>query len=206
MSQQFQNIPNFCVDFITWGICRQNSSYRINRRRYQRLTHDVNVSGKILNLRLNVKKTIKLLVAGKNPGTNYNILIYGEEVDEVENFKYLGSMRICTANCTRDIKTRIAIAKRRISEWLFLQNLWNGRNITTCLKMKLFKTFVCSALLYGAESWTLLKADEIRIMAPEMWFGGEWSVGRRKEQISAKHHQGASWKGGQPKGWILWPW
>ncbi len=47
----------------------------------KRLTHGVNVAGKNLNLHLNAKKT-KLLVAGKNPGTNHNILIDGEEVDQ----------------------------------------------------------------------------------------------------------------------------
>ena len=35
--------------------------------------------------------------------------------------------------------------------------------------MKLVKTLVWSALIYGAESWTLCKADENRIMAAEMW-------------------------------------
>ena len=38
------------------------------------------------------------------------------------------------------------------------------------LKMKLVKTLVWSALVYGAESWTLCKADESRILACEMWF------------------------------------
>ena len=51
-----------------------------------------------------------------------------------------------------------------------LYEIWNDKNITICLKMKLVKTLVWSALLYGAESWTLLKADENRIMAAEMWF------------------------------------
>ena len=63
----------------------------------KRLTHDVNVGGNNQNLHLNVKIT-KLLVAGKNPGTNHNILIDGEEVDEMEKFRYLGSVKTCTTN------------------------------------------------------------------------------------------------------------
>ena len=72
-----------------------------------------------------------------------------------------------TANCMKDIKTRIAIAKKRMID---LHEIWRDKNIPVCLKMKLVKILVWSALLYGAESWTLLKADENRIMAAEMWF------------------------------------
>ena len=51
-----------------------------------------------------------------------------------------------------------------------LQVIWNDTNLSIQLKMKLVKTLVWSALVYGAESWTLLKADVNRIMAAEMWF------------------------------------
>ena len=51
-----------------------------------------------------------------------------------------------------------------------LQVFWNDRNFSMPLKMKLVKTLVWSALVYGAESRTLCKADESRIMAAEMWF------------------------------------
>ena len=70
-----------------------------------------------------------------------------------------------TANCSGDIKARIAIAKRRMIE---LQDLWNDKNLTTDLKVKLVKALVWSALIYGAEAWTLCKSDENRIMAAEM--------------------------------------
>ena len=140
------------------------------------LTHAVNNAGKKLNLHLNVKKT-KLLVAGKTSDTDRSIQIDGETVKEVESFKYLGSTKNSDASCTTDIKIRIAIAKKRMVD---LHVLWNDRNISTGLKIKLVKTLVWSALLYGAESWTLLKADENRIMAAEMWF---W---RRMLKISWK--------------------
>ena len=130
------------------------------------LSHAVNEAGKNLNLRLNVKKT-KLLVAGKKPESKYNISIDGEEVEEVERFKYLGSIKTSTADCTSDIKARIAIAKKKMVD---LQDIWRDKNIKKELKIKLVKTLVWSALLYGAESWTLRKADENRIMAAEMWF------------------------------------
>ena len=56
-----------------------------------------------------------------------NITIDGEKVEQVESFKYLGS-------CSGDIKSRIAIAKRRMIE---LQDL----------KVRLVKVLVWSALI-----------------------------------------------------------
>ena len=104
-----------------------------------------------MNMRLNVKKS-KLLVAGADPDEVHNIQIDSETVEQVENFKYLGSTKYNNANCSKDIKSRIAIAKKRMAD---LQVLWNDRNLSMPLKMKLVKTLVWSALVYGAESWTL---------------------------------------------------
>jgi hypothetical protein len=128
------------------------------------LTNNVNDAGKKLNLKLNVKKT-KLLVAGK-ADEKYNIMIDGEDVEQVEKFKYLGSTKTATAKCSDDIKCRIAIAKRRMIE---LQDLWNDKSLSIQLKVKIVKTLVWSALIYGAEAWTLCKSDENRILAAEMW-------------------------------------
>ena len=141
----------------------------------EQLTKNVNEVGKNLNLKLNIKKT-KILVAGRDD-KRYNIMIDGETVEQVDSFKYLGSTKTTTANCTKDIKCRIAIAKRRMIE---LQDLWNDRNLSIQLKMRLVRTLVWSALVYGAEAWTLCKADENRILAAEMWL---W---RRMLKISWK--------------------
>jgi len=116
-----------------------------------------------MNLKLNVKKT-KLLVAEGEP-KEYNIKIDGEDVEQVSHFKYLGSVKTSTANCTADIKARIGMAKGRMIE---LQDIWNDRNLSAELKMKLVKILVWSVLLYGLEGWTMTKADEHRVLAAEM--------------------------------------
>ena len=136
------------------------------------LTNSVNDAGKELNLKLNVKKT-KIMVAGAVPEEEHNIMIDGENVEQVDRFKYLGSTKTANANCSNDIKSRIAIAKKRMID---LQVIWNDTNLSIQLKMKLVKTLVWSALVYGAESWTLFKADVNRIMAAEMWSGGVCST------------------------------
>ena len=147
------------------------------------LTNSVNKVGKEMNLKLNIKKT-KLLVAGADQ-EEFNVMIDGELVEQVDQFKYLGSTKKANANCSNDIKIRTAIAKKRMID---LQVLWNDRNLSNHLKMKLVKTLVWSALVYGAESWTLCKADENRIMAAEMWFwrrmlGINWKQKRTNASI-----------------------
>ena len=130
----------------------------------ERLTSAVNDAGRKLNLKLNVKKT-KLLTTGDEQPV-HNISIDGEDVEQVSRFKYLGSVKTTSASCTADIRARIGMAKGRMIE---LQDLWNDRNLTTNLKTKIVKALVWSVLLYGLEGWTLIKADENRIMAAEMW-------------------------------------
>ena len=93
--------------------------------------------------------------------------------------------RPLSAACSGDIKSRIAIAKRRIIE---LQDIWNDRNLSKDLKVRLVKALVGSALIYGAEAWTLFKSDENRIMTAEMWIwrrmlGVSWKEKRTNASI-----------------------
>ena len=110
------------------------------------LTNSVNDAGKELNLRLNVKKT-KIMVAGAVLEEEHNIMIDGENVEQVDRFKYLGSTKTANANCSNDIKSRIAIAKKRTID---LQVIWNDTNLSIQLKLKLVKTLVWSSFVYMA--------------------------------------------------------
>ena len=115
----------------------------------------------------------------------HNITIDSEKVEQVESFKYLGSTKTTTAACSGDIKSRIAIAKWRMIE---LQDIWNDRNLSKDLKVRLVKALVWSALIYGAEAWTLFKSDENRIIAAEMWIwrrmlGVSWKEKRTNASI-----------------------
>ncbi|XP_072041352.1 uncharacterized protein [Amphiura filiformis] len=91
-----------------------------------KLATAIYVTGKVMNLKLNVKKT-KLLVAEAEE-KEYNITLDGEEVEQVDHFKYLGSVKTSNAHCVANIKARIGMAKGRMIE---LQDLWNDRNLPT---------------------------------------------------------------------------
>ena len=61
--------------------------------------------------------------------------------------------------------------------------LWKDRGITKDLKMKLVRCMVWTVLTYGAEGWTLTKADEKRIQSAELW------IYRRMLRVSWTEHR-----------------
>ena len=122
----------------------------------------LNQAGVEKGLSLNVKKT-KLIHIGKHCSP---ILIGQEEVEKVDHFKYLGSIKTEDAYCSKDIRARIGMAKQRMVE---LTNIWKASSISTSLKIRLMKCLVWTVVTYGAEGWTLRKEDMDRINSAEMW-------------------------------------
>ena len=74
----------------------------------------------------------------------------GDELDEVDNFKYLGSW---LASSSTDMKIRIGQAWNALNK---LDKIWKS-TLKRGMKIKLFQSLVLSILLYGAETWTLTK-------------------------------------------------
>ena len=69
-----------------------------------------------------------------------------------------------------------------------LQDIWNDRNLSKDIKERLDKALMWSALIYGAEAWTLFKSDENRIMTTKMWIwrrvlGVSWKEKRTNASI-----------------------
>ena len=144
----------------------------------ERLIGKVNIIGKSRLLKLNVKKT-KLLKIGKMQ-CDAGVSVDDEEIEVVEHFKYLGSLKAADGNCSKDTRSRIGMAKKRM---LDLVPIWKDRGITTDLKMKLVRSLVWTVLTYGAEGWTLTKADEKRIQSAELW------IYRRMLRVSWTEHR-----------------
>ena len=88
-------------------------------------------------------------------------------LENVTDFKYLGSVKTADANCNKDINTRIAMAKQRM---VHLNNIWKDRGIAKGLKITILKALIWPVMMYGSKAWTLRKNDENRINAAEMWF------------------------------------
>ena len=72
----------------------------------------------------------------------------GTNLDEVKDFKYLGSWMASTEN---DIKVRKAAAWKACGK---LSKIWKS-SLSKRLKYRVFAATVESVLLYGCEAWTL---------------------------------------------------
>ena len=82
------------------------------------------------------------------------ILCEGEPLDNVFNFKYLGTQFNALADQVMDVKARIARAMKRCGQ---LRNIFDSDKIDIHLKLRLYEASVCSLLTFGCETWTLNK-------------------------------------------------
>lgn len=80
-----------------------------------------------------------------------------EEVEDVEEFVYLGATGTIEGGGTEDIKKRLSKAQ---GAFFNLRKIWNTRNIGRNTKIKMFKTLVRPVLLYGCEARKLTAAEE----------------------------------------------
>jgi hypothetical protein len=96
------------------------------------------------------------------------------DISNVEYYNYLGGMITNDARCTREIKSRIAMAKATFNE---KKNLFTSK-LDLSLRKKLVRCYIWIIALYGAETWTLRKVDQKYPESFEMWC---W---RRMEKIS----------------------
>ena len=87
------------------------------------------------------------------------IMLEGETLEEVKDFRYLGSIVDMHGGTEADVKKRISNA--RVAFHLFEKCVEKVIGETT--KIRLFNTIVKSVLLYGAETWRINKTTLIRI-------------------------------------------
>ena len=127
------------------------------------LLNNINEEGKIMNMKLNAKKT-KVMYVGR--GQYKDIEIDGVILERVNDFIYLGSTKTSNGDCKPDILRRIGMAKSKMVD---LKNIWKDKDLSYELKMKIMKVLVWTTMTYGAESWTLRADEKKRIQAAEMW-------------------------------------
>ena len=115
-------------------------------------------------MKINVKKT-KTMIISRNTNKKVSIILDGQIVQQVEQFKYLGSTMTSDGKCLSDIRIRIALAKEAFNKRKEL--LKSKLNIE--LKKKIVKAMIWPVLLYGCETWTLKQEAITKLEAMEMW-------------------------------------
>ncbi|RUS81683.1 hypothetical protein EGW08_010545 [Elysia chlorotica] len=117
----------------------------------KRILNRVDIAGRKASLKLNAKKTKVMHIIDTNNTAN-DIKVDNSKLEYVQCFKYLGPMKENNGSCSKDVRTKIGMAKQETIE---LNNIWKDNGIPTTLKMAIL--------------WTLKQEEQNRIHAIEMW-------------------------------------
>jgi hypothetical protein len=112
-------------------------------------------------MEINVEKT-KVMRISRQPFP-VKIMIDQKQVENVESFKYSGSILTNDGRCTCEIKCRIAMAKTAFNK----KSLFTS-TLDLELRKKLVKCYIRSIALHGAETWTLRAVDQKHLESFEM--------------------------------------
>jgi hypothetical protein len=80
--------------------------------------------------------------------------------ERVNSFVYLGSQVTADNNISAEINNRITLANR---SYFGLMNLLKAKNMSRKHKEIMYKTLIKPVLVYGAETWVMRRADEMRL-------------------------------------------
>ena len=92
-----------------------------------------------------------------------------EKVETVTDFIFLGSKITADGDCSQEIKRHLLLGRKTTTN---LDRVLKSRDITLPTKVCLVKAMVFPVVMYGCESWTIKKAERLRIDAFELWCWG----------------------------------
>ena len=93
--------------------------------------------------------------------------IYGETVETVSDFIFLGSKITADGDCSHEIKRHLLLGREVMTN---LDSILKSRDITLPTKVHLVKAMVFPVVMYGYESWTIKKAECQRTDIFELWY------------------------------------
>jgi len=85
------------------------------------------------------------------------VSMQGNTVEPTDCFTYLGIQIHSCGRSSIEIFRRIVIALNVMG---LLTNVWRQSKLSLSTKMRFYNALVKSVLLYGAETWTVLKSDQ----------------------------------------------
>ena len=138
-------------------------------------------------LKINRKKAVYLrFIVDENLDGNSDINIQGENLERMNTFKYL----VATLGENGDLDTEMTHIDIQLGwkNWKRISGILCDRRISFRFKGKVYKTVVRLAMMYGAETWAMKKAQEKKLDVAEMrmlrWMSGVTKLDRiRNERI-----------------------
>ena len=104
-------------------------------------------------------------VSRKN-GQPITIKVDNTNLEQVHQFKYLGTQITEDAKTETEFQCRISIAKAKFSS---MSSILTSRQLKMPLKLRVLNCYIMSIFTYGCEAWTLTEVLENKVDAFEMW-------------------------------------
>ena len=92
--------------------------------------------------------------------------MYRQTVETVTDFIFLGSKITADGDCSHEIKRRLLLGRKAMTN---LHSILKSRDMTLPVKVHIVKVTVFPVVMYGCESWTIMKAECQRIDVFELW-------------------------------------
>ena len=83
------------------------------------------------------------------------------------DFVFGGSKITADRDCSHEIKRHLLLGRKVMTN---LDSILKSRDTTLPTKVHLVKAMVFPVVMYGCESWTIKKAEHLRIDAFELWW------------------------------------
>ncbi len=129
----------------------------------QRMAERTEEQCKRFKLEINKNKTKSMKIGREREVLN--IRLSTGEIEQVEDFKYLGVNIGEKGKTEKSVRERIGMEQRAFGR---LKKIRRSNSVNMCLKLKLLSAIVIPTTLYGAECWVLNKAEEKKLLAFEM--------------------------------------
>ena len=118
-----------------------------NINNLQELLDKLKENGRKVGLKINARKTEIMRTEHAQHG---NISLNDQIVNNVSNFKYLGTVVSDTGSLEAEFSERLKKANQIMG---MLSKIWKSHRLTMHVKLRIYSSLVRSVLIYGHESW-----------------------------------------------------
>ena len=116
-------------------------------------------------LRVNVNKSKVLVCSSNERRMDLNLNLNGEILEEVNSFKYLGSIVSGRGGVFEDVRARVNEGAKAGGA---MKSVWKVRSVSMEVKRAMYESILVPTVLYGAECWTMKAEDRRRVNVLEM--------------------------------------
>ena len=116
-------------------------------------------------LRVNVGKSKVMRCTRSEDGARLNVMLNGEALEEVDQFKYLGSFIAANGGVEADVRHRVNEGCKVLGA---LKGVMKNRGLGMNVKKVLYEKVAVPTVMYGSESWGMKVTERQKLNVFEM--------------------------------------